>query len=266
MRMSRWTPEIVRFMEDATLFTPYFSAVAALVRAVMPKGGYLCDAGCGMGQLSRELASWAGAIDAVDVSPAAIAYVQAHLGGVASSHVDPRVADFSSLGARHLYDCMVFSLSANPWEAWRIARKACSGKVVVVNKIKNVMKGDDVLGQMGRPLMGDFASEVTSLRQNGLACEGCEFVFEYGQPFRSLADAQAYYRIFRDRSFPQGVSREYLASFLDRTDNETFPYYLPIARHVGVVTIDVAATLASASSVAVDDVADTCAVGLPCAS
>lgn len=294
MRMSRWTPEIVRFMEDAARFTPYFSTIAALVRAVMPEGGLLCDAGCGMGQLSRELAPWAGRIDAIDASPAAIAYVRAHLRGPACERIAPRVGDFASLGARHgqepVYDCMAFSLSASPREAWRIARDACGGTVVVVNKIKNLMKGDgaacavraggpgardgaedareDAWGAGGgcawaaergvdargvgpardaaaRPVMADFAGEVFALRREGFACEGREFVLEYGQPFRNLDDAQAYYRIFRDRSFPQGVSKEHLATLLERTDNAEFPYYLPIARHVGVVAIDVPATLAA---------------------
>ena len=52
MRMSRWTPDIVRFMADAAERGTYFRDLAGLARGLVPRGGRVLDAGCGMGQLA----------------------------------------------------------------------------------------------------------------------------------------------------------------------------------------------------------------------
>ena len=58
MRMSSWTPDIVRFMEDAASVTDYFGIMARVGTQGLPSGSVVLDAGCGMGQLACSMAAW----------------------------------------------------------------------------------------------------------------------------------------------------------------------------------------------------------------
>lgn len=251
MRMSSWTPEVMRFMEDASAFTPYFDTLASLVREHPGADGRVCDAGCGLGQLSVALALHAKSVDAVDRSREAIGYVRRRIAGIpAAETVHPIAADVASLKPREPYDLMVFCLSAAPEEAWRIARTRCRGTLLVINKVQRKMRADRALiapekaGKTARPLVYDFGSSLEGVRMQGLVCEGRELTLEFGQPFRSLDDAQRYFDLFRTRSYPNGASKRDLEEALERTGDSVFPYYLPVRRHLAVFAIDVPASLA----------------------
>ena len=70
---------------------------------------------------------------------------------------------------------------------------------------------------------------------------GTELSLEFGQPFRSLADAARYCALFRTRDFPAGPSRADLAALLDETGDDVFPYYLPVRRRLALFALDLAA-------------------------
>lgn len=135
MRMSSWTPDVIRFMEDASSHTPYFDEIAAAVLRHAGSTARVCDAGCGMGQLAFALAPHAGRVDAVDRSPRAIAYVRAQAEARGLRTVRPRRADVASLRPAEPYDLMVFSLSASLEDARAAARCRCRGTLVVINKM-----------------------------------------------------------------------------------------------------------------------------------
>lgn len=236
MRMSRWTPEIVRFMEDASAYTPYFDAMAAAVRRFAPSCERVCDAGCGMGQLSFALAPYAGHVDAVDRSARAVGYVRRQARERGAHAVRPIRADVASLRPEQPYDLMVFSLSASLDAALSLARPRCVGTLVVVNKVH-----DAAPDGTPRPHVHDFAHSLAGVNAAGIPCTGTELSLEFGQPFRSLADAARYCALFRTRDFPADPSRADLAALLDETGDDVFPYYLPVRRRLALFALDLAA-------------------------
>jgi SAM-dependent methyltransferase len=252
MRMCSWTPDIIRYMEDASRWTTYFSVVASAVRAVVPEGGTVCDAGCGMGQLSFEMAEFAGHVDAFDKNPNAIAYVNERL---SRESIDMRrtisvhCRDYATYRPEQPYDCMVFSLSANVYEACRIAAQIGCSHAVVVNKIRSFdihpLEQPIITPEFDRPGLVAAHRSVEHLARRGILSQGSDMAIEYGQPFRTLSDARQYLRMFRSRTYPNGISDDELASILVTTGDGEFPFYLPITRHVGIVTIDIAASQAA---------------------
>lgn len=235
MRMSSWTPDILRFMEDAARHTSYFADLAAVVRRHCAPGGRILDAGCGMGQLSLALAGHAGLVDAVDCSPQAVAYVgrAAQLAGM--RNVRARRADMLSLQPDYPYDLAVFCLSASFEDAYEACVRMGARKVLVVNKIHREPDAT-------RPVVDDFGVSLARNRGVDARCTGEVVHLDYGQPLRSLADAVAYFGLFRTRSYPNGISEAAVERLLERRDDPEFPYYLPVARTLAVFSCEVVAS------------------------
>ncbi len=237
MRMSSWTPDVIRFMEDASSHTPYFDEIAAAVLRHAGSTARVCDAGCGMGQLAFALAPHAGRVDAVDRSPRAIAYVRAQAEARGLRTVRPWRADVASLRPAEPYDLMVFSLSASLEDARAAARGRCRGTLVVINKMHGAPPEPDAR----RPRVHGLERSLRGLRALGIPCVGEALDLEFGQPFRSLEYAAAYCALFRTRDFPAGPAPADLARLLDKTGDERFPYYLPVRRRLALVALDLGA-------------------------
>ena len=75
--MFRWEPDMVRFMKDASEYGDYHARLAARIAAHLPAGAHVCDAGCGLGYLSRALAPLCGRVTALDISENALAVARA---------------------------------------------------------------------------------------------------------------------------------------------------------------------------------------------
>ena len=266
MRMSCWTPDILRFMEDADRLSPYFRDLARLAAAQCPRDGRVLDAGCGMGQLSLALAEHAGHIDAVDRSEQAIAHLseEAHRTGAANVH--PHCADMFTWGmgkreaclsarsgnrlfkrgprprawgldpspkqAVDSYDLAVFCLSASFEDAYAAACRMGAHRVLVINKIHAHNPYDP------RPVVDDFAKALESNRDIDPQTRGMRIRLDYGQPLRSLDDAVTYFGLFRTRTYPNGVTPKEVAGLLQRRDDPEFPYYLPVWRDLAVFSCE----------------------------
>lgn len=244
MRMSEWTPEVIRFMEDAERKTSYFSHIASIVRDHTASGARIADVGCGMGQLAFALADHASSVDAVDLSERAIGYVNGRVQRTNCENVHGVLESMFDWEPSKPYDAMAFCLSASIPDALRIGLERCRGTLIIVNKIQSKMdanrqrSGLQTAERDRRPLVYNFEETLLDLARQGLCFEGREISIDYGQPFRSLDDARLYYSLFRTRSFPDGATDQQILSQLDRTEDPEFPLYLPVRRHLAVYVID----------------------------
>ncbi|MDD5806327.1 MAG: methyltransferase domain-containing protein [Eggerthellales bacterium] len=234
--MSSWTPEIISYMADASRTSNYFARLSEIALRDLPAGSRVCDAGCGMGQLSLEMARAGMQVDAFDCSPQAIAYLTNSLGEASLSpgRVRPSLTDFTRTPLEPgRFDRMVFSLSAAAVDAFDCGRKHGARSLVVINK----MHPAPAQGDEDRPIVYNLEKAVGHLCSLGLRTSATDVTLSLDQPFSSIESARRFFSLFRTRAYPHGITDTQLRSELTATENPEFPYVLPVKRHLAVFRI-----------------------------
>ena len=75
----QWTDESIAFLRDAAAMNRYYETVAERIAPQLPENAHICDAGCGIGELSLALKPYCHHVTAVDADALAIKTLKAHL-------------------------------------------------------------------------------------------------------------------------------------------------------------------------------------------
>lgn len=218
-----WTENRIRFFLDAAKKSGYYRILAERIHAVLPGAERICDAGCGLGDLALALAEFYPDVTAADSSPAAIRTLKSRL--VPGVHAIE--ADLREYVPEKPFDAMVFCYFGGMEEILSIARRCCRGTVFIVKR--NYSRHRFSLSDLPDRTHGaDAAAEF--LRQQGIPFVREDMALEFGQPFRSLADAKLFFEIYGSSAEGSEVYTEKMI----HTEDEEFPYYFPQAKPVSL--------------------------------
>ena len=103
-----WNEDMIRFLRDASEHCDYHHLLAEYLAKRLPENAHVCDAGCGLGYLSLQLAPYCRQVTAVDVSPEALAVLAANCDKEKIKNVDIRCGEIAELPPDEPYDAMVF--------------------------------------------------------------------------------------------------------------------------------------------------------------
>lgn len=234
--MYRWTPEMIRFLEDAARKTEYYRTLAARLTALLPHNGSICDVGCGLGHLAELLTSSFAAVTAVDCSSLAIDAFSRRLGDNVQKNLNILCADAFALPVELTFDAMVFCYFGSLPEILRVARQNCTGSVIIIRRNYTQHRFD--LGRHPR-LRATAADTVQTLLEMGVECHTEALKLEFGQPLRSKEDALQFFRLYL-RNPAQTVDWETVAPKLVETGDAEFPYYFPQSKDVSILQFDAA--------------------------
>lgn len=221
--MQLWTPDGVRFMRDASEYGDYYPRLVTEILPHLPKDGHICDAGCGLGYLAEELAKHCANVTGIDRSVAAIGEMNRR-----NSAARGICADIFEVSEP--FDAMVFCYFGRTEEILRLAKKLCKGSVVVIKR--DCGEHTFSLGSVEHKkhtveyTLADFSA-------HGIPYLSKKLSLEMGQPFRSLGDAVAFYRLY-DKSGVK-ITEDMVAERLVSTGREDFPLYLPSKRQMEMV-------------------------------
>lgn len=230
-----WNEEKIRFLRDASEYTPFHETLAEKAAPCFPPGARVCDAGCGLGYLSLALAPLCGHVTAVDVSGEALAVLAENLRRRGTGGITVCRADVFSLPGDLCFDGMIFCFFGRTGEILRCAKRHCRGKAVIFKRSGETHR----FALRPAPLERlPFAQTCAELDALGIAYAGESFALEMGQPFRSLAEAAAFFRLYSPGPGGTDPSEESLRARLQPTGRADFPYYLPSARPVGMLVVD----------------------------
>lgn len=221
--MQLWTPDSVRFMRDASEYGDYYPRLVSEILPFLPKSGHICDAGCGLGYLASELAKHCEKVTGIDRSAAAISEMNRRNSRAHGICTD--IFEYSEP-----FDAMVFCYFGRTGEILRLAERLCAGTVVVIKRDC----GEHTFS-LGRVEHKKHTVEYTlqDFAVRGIPYVGKKLSLEMGQPFRSLSDAVAFYRLY-DKSGVE-ITEKRVAERLISTEREDFPLYLPSKRQMELV-------------------------------
>ena len=122
------------------------------------------------------------------------------------------------------YDAMVFCLFGSIEAILKIVSAQCEGAAVVIKR--------DYLGHLissGENFSDRYSANHAEdyLRQLNIPCYTEAFTLEMGQPFRSLKDAEWFFRIYNTS---QDISFDGIRQKLTAGPSVDFPYYLPVVK------------------------------------
>ena len=208
----QWTDESIAFLRDASAMNRYYETVAEKITPQLPENAHICDAGCGIGELSLALKPYC-------------------------RHVTAICGDVEALTPKESYDAMVFCLFGRTQNTLRIARKQCRGKIFLVKSDYSHHRFS-----AGKVSLGEYTAGSTEnvLREKGIPYTVERFTAEFGQPFRSLEAAERFFALY-NRSRSETLSKDEIKARLTAGPSAEFPYYLPHEKALCLFTIETAA-------------------------
>jgi len=90
--MQDWLPETIAFYRTAAAHSDYYRHLAERISAHLPPNAHVCDAGCGLGELSLALLPFCGRVTAVDRAAAPMEDLRCRAAGL-SGHFTPEAAE-----------------------------------------------------------------------------------------------------------------------------------------------------------------------------
>lgn len=227
----RWSDQSLRWFENASEYTGYNRELATKLKKYIPRGGTLCDIGCGAGLFDFEMADWCRTITCVDIAPEAVNGVQKGVLARGIYNITAVCADAAALeGTWDTVTALFFGGSHFVERYFPLARV----QLVIVTHAER--KGN--FGPEGHQVVKCSDIESTKAYLDSL---GVKYVHEYaelefGQPFAELDDARAFVRAYSSPMDDKTLDA-YLSEKLEQTGDATWPYYLPNRKKFGVFAI-----------------------------
>lgn len=233
--MFAWKEDMIRFMTDASEYSDFHTKLAAQILQHLGPGGHVCDAGCGLGHLSRAMSPYFDKITSVDINRDAIAGLQTQVAAGEYFNIAPVCGDIHKLSPEIPYDKMVFCLFGKLTEIFAIAKSQCRGKIVIIKKNWSC----HTFSLTHPPRNGRSLEEVCAvLEQLGIDYSADACAIELGQPLRSEEDAVRFFRLYSHDPNPEAIEFEHILPLLQKSTSEEFPYYLPARKKLGILTLD----------------------------
>lgn len=232
--MFRWTPDMIRFMRDASEYSGYNQELVSRMRPWLTPDTHICDAGCGLGYLSLALSPYISQVTAADKNPNALSVLQNNCRSRGVSNIRISCGDLFSMDPDISFHSMVFCFFGGISDILALASMHCQGMVFVFQR--NCRFHRFSAGK--HPSTQRFSESLEHLRRMNIPFEKQEFELEFGQPFRSMADARLFFETYNRDAAPSLITDEFLQQKLIQTGREDFPFYMPHSRPIGWIRFD----------------------------
>lgn len=233
--MFTWNADKIRFLRDASEYTPFNYELASRAAEYFTKNAHVCDAGCGLGYLSLALSKQVLQVTAVDTSQEALSVLRENLVKHGVSNVATTEADVFSLPQEMLFDGMAFCFFGGTEQILRCVQAHCRGKAVLFKKNWASHRFTAKQTPLARFTFMQTCDELTTM---GVPFEAKTFALDMGQPFRSIADARRFFALYERENYSAALTEAELRARLIQTGSDAFPYYLSADRPVGMIVVD----------------------------
>ena len=233
--MQLWEKDMVRFMRDASEYGTYNQEIAKRIIPYLNKEMHICDAGCGLGYLSLELAPYVAAVTGVERHPDASAVLAENSRRLGLDNVAARCGPIETTAPETPYDAMVFCFFGGIDEILAVSRRQCRGRVFIVTRNYTTHRfsvGEHRTGSYGRRTSHD------TLEKLGVPFEETTLSLEFGQPFRTFEDARRFYETYSVDADKTVITDAFLREKLVRLEDGDFEWYMPHRREIAILTFE----------------------------
>ncbi|MBQ8238056.1 MAG: methyltransferase domain-containing protein [Oscillospiraceae bacterium] len=230
--MQLWFEDMIRFMRDASEYGTYNQELVKRLAPDMTKDMHICDAGCGLGYLSLELAPYVGRISAVEKNAEPLRVLEENCRARGITNISIRNGAIQNMAPQEKYDAMVFCFFGRIHEILDVAKRQCKGNVFIITRTYTSHRfsvGHHPTGSYG------YRSSQEVLRDLGIPYEETRLALEFGQPFRSLEDARRFFEIYSKDEDKSDITDEFLLGRLVKIEHPQFPYYMPHLRNLAIL-------------------------------
>ena len=230
MSSFKWTDASICWMQDAAKKSRYYPAIAEKISAYLPPSARVFDAGGGLGDLAIWLSYHVRHVTVIEQDPKAVAAFRSRC----PKNVSTMLGDVFTYIPDSLYDALVLCFFGKPAEVLPLAKELSRGKTFVIQSADGE-KGFSLNPEDKRSMtIHDIAAELNE-RQIPYSLE--LFEVEHGQPFRSLADAAAFFSFYSGKVCPEAE----IEPLLTRTNDPALPLYYAKTRKLGLLVFEAGA-------------------------
>ena len=187
----------------------------------------ICDAGCGVGALSLEMAQRGFCVTALDISPVALGQLPAH------ARIEALCEDAEKHEPEAPYDAMVFCFFGDMPICLRMAARCCTGDMFYISRDYDMHRFS--VGQHPVRYSG-YRQARDLLDKMAIPYQAEECALDMGQPFRDREEARRFFMLY-SRDDPAMITDTFLESKLTHTQSSEYPLYLPHMRRCGMVHV-----------------------------
>jgi len=231
--MFQWSPDMVRFMEDAGSHTDFYRLVAEELAALVPTDAFVCDVGCGLGFSSLELARRFRRVRAIDISENALAVLRKNN---TCENLEILRSDAFSMTPEAPYDAMLFCCCGRVQEIIEAARAQCSGTVLVVQRDAKYHR---LTAGKQRNQQANFQLMEEEFARLGVPFQSKRISVSIGQPLRSIEDGILYFKTYDKSADLSHITAQYVEERVIPRNDPEFPYYYPMETTMGFLSFRV---------------------------
>lgn len=222
----QWTAENIRRYREAGAYTGFYKKLSELAEPWLDVSWTLADLGCGPGLFDFFLAPMVSRITAIDNDEAAIDSLRAETERVLSARpaqqpdtagkIRPVLRDFGGLGADERWDAVLLAfVGVDARLLDSLIERARKRALIFVRPRPPIPDEPEVLG---------VPETERHLAKRGYSFEKITAKLEFGQPFRSLHDAEAYLAELARQDKEKARDAE---KHLVLTERSEYPVFLP---------------------------------------
>lgn len=231
-----WNEEMIRYMDRAASHTQYYKTLAGLIGQDLKKTDRICDMGCGLGYLSLALSPYVAQVDAVDISHEALTVLTRNLTApdTGVSNVFPIMGDFYTMEIKKTYDAMIFCYFAQAEAILKQTEKVCRGPIYIIKGRSSRHLFSRNCEKTSRENAGTM---IRWLNSKDIPFEAVDLDLEFGQPFNSMADMEAFAKLYGKRMVDGRKDTSWIYDRLGPDPDGVYPLYMPLKKPVTLFRI-----------------------------
>lgn len=235
-RLFHWNEKSILWYQNAANYGSYHEQLAKHLLPHMNSKSRVCDLGCGVGYLTKELAPFVKEITGCDSNPKAIEFLQQQIEEHHLDNVEAMLADVEQIAPPTVpYDAIILCLFGGLRTCYDQVSQWTDKKIIYISSIKE----KHAFHAGYKKNSGETAEETRDfLIGRGLKFHVETMKLPFGQPLKSMEEAIDFVRHYDKTSTRQEIYDYLNEKLIIKQEDETYPFYLPNEKKLAMFVIE----------------------------